>query len=537
MKRTRLCAGTAALLVCLSVALMVHRHAVLGESIHGPSGTSSWRVTMVVKGEAKEPKATLSVALPPEVRQQHIFEERFPRGTDLEHGRRGAISDRRELTWHRETTNESQFRLVYCFRCVLGMHHPTAQMKAHSKELDAAPAEGDCLRPSDLIECFHDQISQAAKDQAEDGMSPLDQVQALYRFVEKMETQPTPGTQSALECLQDGGGNSAGKSRLLAALCRNRGIAARVLTGLILVGSQDQTVHHWTEAWVNGQWLPMCPTYHHFGPRQFPRNHLIFHIGDQEWLRGQGAQFASGISVEHLGDAEADGAEPPTALKSFWLRLSPYALGPAEQNLVKFLLLLPLATLIVCLFRIVIGLNTYGTFGPAILALAFLDLRSLPWGIGVFIGIVLVGWGLRRVLDGYRLLMVPRTATLLTMIVIVLLATVLMLSQHGIFLTQYLALFPMIILTHMVERFWTHEAEDGTTSAFKTLAGTMLVTVTISLALSGHLVVGTMFRYPEILGFVLAAQLLLGRYTGFRLSELYRFRDLMMQPGLQMTTR
>src|SRR4051794_35176345 len=112
MKRTRLCAATALLLVALSVALMFHRRAVLGEAIHGPSGTSSWKVTLVVKGEAKDPKASVTVALPPEVRQQHIFEEHFPRGTDLEHGRRGALSDRRELCWHREATNDKQFRLV-----------------------------------------------------------------------------------------------------------------------------------------------------------------------------------------------------------------------------------------------------------------------------------------------------------------------------------------------------------------------------------------------------------------------------------------
>jgi 7 transmembrane helices usually fused to an inactive transglutaminase len=32
--------------------------------------------------------------------------------------------------------------------------------------------------------------------------------------------------------------------------------------------------------------------------------------------------------------------------------------------------------------------------------------------------------------------------------------------------------------------------------------------------------------HPETLGLVAAAQLLLGRYTGYRLLELYRFRDL-----------
>jgi hypothetical protein len=36
-----------------------------------------------------------------------------------------------------------------------------------------------------------------------------------------------------------------------------------------------------------------------------------------------------------------------------------------------------------------------------------------------------------------------------------------------------------------------------------------------------------MFRYPETLGLIMAAQLLLGRYTGYRLSELLRFRDFL----------
>jgi hypothetical protein len=40
-------------------------------------------------------------------------------------------------------------------------------------------------------------------------------------------------------------------------------------------------------------------------------------------------------------------------------------------------------------------------------------------------------------------------------------------------------------------------------------------------------VVSHLFRYPETLGLVMAAQLLLGRYTGYRLSELFRFRDFL----------
>ena len=91
--------------------------------------------------------------------------------------------------------------------------------------------------------------------------------------------------------------------------------------------------------------------------------------------------------------------------------------------------------------------------------------------------------------------------------------------------TKYIPLFPIVILTGMIERFWTLEVEDGTTSSFKTLLGTMFISTTIAVVLSSKGLVGHMFRFPETLGIIMAIQLLIGRYTGYRLSELFRFRD------------
>src|SRR5205823_2043048 len=105
-------------------------------------------------------------------------------------------------------------------------------------------------------------------------------------------------------------------------------------------------------------------------------------------------------------------------------------------------------------------------------------------------------------------------------------------SHWGVPVTQYISLFPLVILTHLVERFWTVEAEDGTIASFKTLVGTIVIAIAVSLALSPDAVTSWMFRYPETLGLVLAAQFLLGRYTGYRLSELYRFRDLVQEESI-----
>ena len=193
--------------------------------------------------------------------------------------------------------------------------------------------------------------------------------------------------------------------------------------------------------------------------------------------------------------------------------------------MVEFLLLLPVAALMVCVFRNVIGLNSFGTFAPALVGLAFRELESLP-GILIFVCLVLVGWGMRRVLDNYHLLQVPRTAFMLSLVVVMLIAGIVAANFLDLPATKFIPLFPMVILTGMIERFWTLEVEDGTLASFKTMLGTMLIAGTIALVLGIHALVSFLFRFPEALGFIMAGQLLLGRYTGYRLSELFRFRDL-----------
>src|SRR5205085_4740234 len=116
---------------------------------------------------------------------------------------------------------------------------------------------------------------------------------------------------------------------------------------------QELGAHQWAEAWVNGHWLPMCPTYHHFGPVKFPRNYLVLHLGEEDLLRARGGQAQYGFVVQDLHDSAGLGEDDhPSLVKKFWQRVSLYNLRPAEQHLVKFLLLLPLGALIVGFFRI-----------------------------------------------------------------------------------------------------------------------------------------------------------------------------------------
>jgi hypothetical protein len=203
----------------------------------------------------------------------------------------------------------------------------------------------------------------------------------------------------------------------------------------------------------------------------------------------------------------------------------PPDLPAADRQLVEFLLLLPVAALVCCVVRNVIGLHTFGTFAPALLGLSFREVES-PVGAFVLVTVLSVAWIFRRGLARLNLLQVPRSAVMLSIVVALLVAFVLYSHARGRSVAGVLPFLPLVIVTGLVERFWTTEEEDGTPAALRTMSATLLTAAAVFLVVRADVVRRTVVDYPETLGLVIAAQLMLGRYTGYRLTELLRFRDL-----------
>jgi hypothetical protein len=86
------------------------------------------------------------------------------------------------------------------------------------------------------------------------------------------------------------------------------------------------------------------------------------------------------------------------------------------------------------------------------------------------------------------------------------------------------ALFPMVIMTMTIERMSLTWEEAGPLEAFKQVTGSLLVAVMGYLAMNINELKYVFFVFPELLLVVLAFILLLGRYSGYRLTELWRFR-------------
>lgn len=86
------------------------------------------------------------------------------------------------------------------------------------------------------------------------------------------------------------------------------------------------------------------------------------------------------------------------------------------------------------------------------------------------------------------------------------------------------ALFPIVIMTMTIERMSLTWEEAGPAEAFKQVTGSLLVSVIGYLAMNVSEFQYMFFTFPELLLVVLAIILMLGRYSGYRLMELWRFR-------------
>jgi hypothetical protein len=88
-----------------------------------------------------------------------------------------------------------------------------------------------------------------------------------------------------------------------------------------------------------------------------------------------------------------------------------------------------------------------------------------------------------------------------------------------------ITLFPMIILAWTIERMSIIWEEEGRRNALVQVGGSLLVAFFAFFCMSIGQIQYWVFHFPELLLVLLAGILMIGRYTGYRVSELIRFRN------------
>ena len=89
--------------------------------------------------------------------------------------------------------------------------------------------------------------------------------------------------------------------------------------------------------------------------------------------------------------------------------------------------------------------------------------------------------------------------------------------------------FPIAILALTVENFFLTAVEHGSKRALWVLAQTLLVVTAVYFTIDCFFVQAVVFVFPEVLLGIIATSLVVGRWTGMRLSEYTRFRLLLAE--------
>lgn len=300
-------------------------------------------------------------------------------------------------------------------------------------------------------------------------------------------------------------------------------IPNRILYGLELSESVNNVqLKPWLQVHNGRGWLSFNPL---TGASGLPDNFLVWRIGEGPLARIEGAGaaevvFSAARNYREIIDIARKRAE---RLDSHLIEASLFNLPLETQNVYRVLMMVPLGALLIVILRNVVGIRTFGTFMPVLIALAFRETQLLL-GIILFSLIVAVGLAIRFYLDKLMLLLVPRLASVLTIVVIMMIIISIVSSQFGASRTLSVALFPMVILAMTIERMSIVWEELGAGDALTEGAGSLFSAVLGYLLMTNPILNHLFFVFPELLFCLLAVTLLLGRYTGYRLTELWRFR-------------
>jgi hypothetical protein len=482
-----------------------------------PSGAEGlWRVELEVSARGEGRRGSVRVPLPSSGPGQAVFDERSQSDRLLFTIR---TEDRQRIgVWSGRF--DGVHELVHGFRVQLdAVRVPLASggegPPAEVVQRFGGSAGGNAGSDAAIAELF-DRIALPPERDREG------RLRALFAFVADEVATQSSAADDALLTLAAREGSPVGKTRLLVLLLRRAGIPARVVLGLRLPRDAAPEEVVWAQAWLGGAWIPLSPVEGFFAER--PDDRVAIRIGsdvaaDTSGIEAVGWRYRA--LREELRDEELASLMVPRS--ELLGALSLYRLPVATQAALRGLLVLPLGALVVTLSRNLIGIPTFGTFMPILIAFALRD-YSLLTGLLLVGAVLAVGIVGRLALDRLHLLLVPRLSVLFCIVVLVVTGAALVARGNEMRDLFAGVLFPLVILTMLIERFSVAVAEEGWRPALERSGWSVAVAVFVYPVFRSTLAQQLMFGFPELVVGVMGLLVLIGGYSGYRASDLLRFR-------------
>lgn len=197
-----------------------------------------------------------------------------------------------------------------------------------------------------------------------------------------------------------------------------------------------------------------------------------------------------------------------------------------NQDTIFLLLMLPIVATMISFGRQIVGVKAFGIYVPSIMTLSFV-VTGLRYGVLIFLVLLAAATLARIAARRLRILYLPRMAIVLTAVSFTIVGLLLVSAYFDEANILSISIFPVLVMMILTEKFVEVQIEQGNRQAI------WLTTETLTLAVISYLIITweefttLILGYPEVVVLTIIVNILLGRFSGLRVVEYFRFRKLL----------
>ncbi len=505
----------AAFFALVGISIFVYKSVMLDFPLLPNKKADSWHIEAKIEVTTNKSPVAVKLFLPRQGKKFSIVDENFiSQGFNLSTN----IEDETKNRFAKWTRKNVDGKEVIFYRAVIyGTNSLTSQPKEPKVAKSTVTYRDDKFKSLAKEQPVYLAISSIISELNLNSKNDKDFINNLVKIINN------PKDERVITIMKDHN-DVEDKQDIMYLILKYSGFSAKIVHGLVLEDVKRKAViKDWVEYYSDKKWHIVNGLEEDLSKY----NLLPWWYGNKDLIEVSGAKkYEVTMSVKrHTESALTEAIWQGSKVSAFVENFSIFALPLDVQLLFHVLLLVPIGCLVSGIVRQLIGINTFGTFMPVLVALAFRETHLL-WGVIFFVFIVTIGLVFRSYFDKLQLLMIPRLTAILTIVVLTIFVISIVCFKFSLSPGLSISLFPIVILTMVIERITLKWEEHGPSEAFSVAINSLIVAIIAYWFMNNNLMVHLIITFPELLFVVLAIALLLGRYNGYKLMEYRRFRVL-----------
>lgn len=501
------------ILILFAVSVISFR-TVMVSGIDLPTGDSAWAIKLSLKVEANDTAASIQVSPPWDTPSARMFSQSLTH-PELRLKRSKKIENKRDITLIASNAG------VYMVDLEFDIHVSSIPLSNLKKTKLSELNRSLWLSSSDDVLVGSKAASKILNQFPSTEFATDELIEKLFNYVSNNVRILQYGNIESEITLRKRRGSPLGMNNALLALLRSAHLPARLVTGVNLQDKAASQPYYWVEVYDDEKWLPLDPVHGHM--KQLPAFYVPLRKGGTDLFVVENAKVSNtGWSINTIQmPKQYQGSEANNTLDI----LNFNRLSPTNRENIAVLLLLPLGVLATELLRQIVGIRTYGTFTPTLLALATVHVDRIT-ALIVFSLVIIIGITMRSLIPNFDLQRTARLGIVFTLVSASMSIVISGLIYFDPTVDSVVVLLPVVILTMLVDRIYSVSDEFGLHTAMVRLFWTLIAAFFSLLVLWQTHWGLQLVSYPELHAITLACIILVGLYKGPRLKEVPVFHWL-----------